>query len=207
MVPALIALRPNSAPMTVAPIETAVWHFLAGRLLLLARDALFGPAQLLFQRRPLGGELLAHALDLGVARLALRALHADAEVALRLADLRGQLKRSVPPELERLRAWRPMRRTTSARRHSSSPSPPPSAAARTWRRPRRLVARVAGATSRTSAPVQSTATAPSPIGAAATMSLVSLILQLRVRVVHARGAERHRAGSVAGSPRPARRAA
>jgi hypothetical protein len=52
------------------------------RLFLFAGDALRGAPDFLFEAGPLLGELPSHLVHGGVARLALRVLHPDAEVAL-----------------------------------------------------------------------------------------------------------------------------
>ena len=121
------------------------------------------------QARALFGELAPHLVDGLVARLALRVLDADAEVALRFSRPRRQLQPAVAQQIQRLASRQPGGERLlpggvvlrHRRRLGSSANDAPSAGA---------VSRSAGATSRSPAPAQSTATAPSPIGAAAITS-------------------------------------
>ena len=82
-----MALRPKSAPRTVAPIDTIVCVFCADRLLLFAGHRVRGGLHALRQAGDLRRVAVAQLLHRRVARLTRRLLHADPEVALALAGL------------------------------------------------------------------------------------------------------------------------
>ena len=90
-VPALMALRPSSAPKIVAPIETAAPILAPGGLLLLHLHRLFGPSDPVLQRRQLRGVLLAHLREGRIAGFTRLGLQANPKIAL------GFIRAPTPP--------------------------------------------------------------------------------------------------------------